>query len=294
MKKLVLPLVFSLLLGGCTIKNPLLKKPAGLEVSSTPSTTVFLDGKNVGTTPYSDHNLKPGKYTVKLIPTTSDVTAQPWETQVELIPQVTTIVNRIFATSEVNAEGYVLQLLKVAGDKTYLSVISDPDTVNLTLDGKPQGFTPVTMLEISPGSHQLDLVSPGYKPQQLSVSGENGYNLIVNVKLSPVEITLTPVSTATPSASPDVDSTPSASLVPSPSSSASPSTLPPPYVIIKETGTGWLRIRAEASGTSEELGKVDVGEKLKYLNETTETGWMKVEFEGKPGWLSGKYADLVK
>jgi len=286
MKKLSLLLVFSLLLGGCTIRNPFLKKPAGLEISSTPPTTVFLNGKNVGTTPYLDQALKPGKYTVKLIPTSSEVTSQPWETQVELIPQATTVINRTFASSEVNAEGYVLELTQVAGDQTYLSVISDPDTVNLTLDGKPQGFTPITMFEITPGSHQLDLASPGFKPTSLSVSSENGYNLIVNVKLSPQEITLTPATPATPSASPAADSTPSASL--------SPSEPLPPYVIIKETGTGWLRVRADASATSEELGKVNVGEKLKYLDETTEAGWFKVEFEGKPGWLSGKYVDLVK
>lgn len=282
MKKLFLLLFFSFLLGGCTIRNPFLKKPAGLEVNSTPPTTIFLNGKNVGITPYSNYTLSPGKYTVKLIPTSSEVTSQPWETQVELIPQATTVISRNFATTEVNAEGYILELVKVAGDKPYLSVISDPDTVNLTLDGKPQGFTPITMFEITPGSHQLDLVSPGYKPTSLAVSSEGGYNLIVNVKLSPLEIELTPISTASPSG----DASPSASL--------SSAELLTPYVIVKETGTGWLRVRVDASGTSEELGKVNVGEKLKYLNETTETGWMKVEFEGKPGWLSGKYVDLVK
>ena len=34
----------------------------------------------------------------------------------------------------------------------------------------------------------------------------------------------------------------------------------------------------EASGTAEELGKADTGEKLKYLGESTDLGWHKVEF----------------
>jgi len=66
------------------------------------------------------------------------------------------------------------------------------------------------------------------------------------------------------------------------------------YVIIQETGTGWLRVRKEPSSSGEELGKVNVGEKLPYLGETSETGWHQVEFEGSKGWLSAKYATLIK
>ncbi|EKD79974.1 MAG: hypothetical protein ACD_40C00234G0003 [uncultured bacterium] len=64
--------------------------------------------------------------------------------------------------------------------------------------------------------------------------------------------------------------------------------------MIGETGTGWLRVRKEASGTSDELGKANTGEKLKYLGESTDLGWHQVEFEGNSGWVSGKYVTVVK
>lgn len=67
-----------------------------------------------------------------------------------------------------------------------------------------------------------------------------------------------------------------------------------PYVEIGETGTGWLRVRAEASGSSAELVKIAVGSKVPYLNETV-SGWHKIEYAtGKQGWVSGKYATIVK
>ena len=65
-------------------------------------------------------------------------------------------------------------------------------------------------------------------------------------------------------------------------------------MIINETGTGWLRVRKDPSASSEELGKANVGEKLKYLGDTTDTGWFKVEFESQPGYVSGRYITLVK
>ena len=80
----------------------------------------------------------------------------------------------------------------------------------------------------------------------------------------------------------------------SPSPVAQATDLPKPYVVIGETETGWLRVRREPSGTAEELGKANTGEKLKYLGESTDLGWHKIEFEGSVGYVSGKYVTLVK
>ncbi|MFH1244174.1 MAG: SH3 domain-containing protein, partial [bacterium] len=104
-----------------------------------------------------------------------------------------------------------------------------------------------------------------------------------NFKLASATITLT---------SPAISS---ASAVPSPSAiDHQPLTIDKPYVLIGETGTGWLRVRKDASGTSDELGKANTGEKLKYLGESTDLGWHQVEFEGSQGWVSGKYTTIVK
>jgi hypothetical protein len=285
MKNIFLILVTSIFLGGCTAKDLFVKPPAGLEIATTPVSTVFIDGENKGETPYSNKNIKPGTYTIKLVPTSS-ATLPAYETKLSLVSKASTIISHTFTESEIDSSGYTLQLQEDPGGQTFLSVISDPDNVNITVDDKPSGFTPLSKIPSTPGSHSLFVTSPGYLEQSLSVNTVKGYNLIVNFKLASQTITLTP-----PSAS-----TPSASLAPSSSPTSSPSALllSKPYILIGETGTGWLRIRKEASGSSDELGKADTGEKLKYLGESTELGWHKIEFEGSIGWVSGKYTTLVK
>lgn len=286
MKKLFLVLASALILGGCSPKDLFVKSPSGLEIATSPAATVFLNGENKGETPYSDKNLKPGSYTLKLVPV-ADSTLPPYETKLTLISRVSTILSRTFAASDLDSSGYTLQLVEEGSGETYLSVISEPDTVSATIDDKPSGFTPLSKLPLAPGSHQLVVASPGYLGQELAVTTVKGYNLIVNFKLASQVITLTPPTPATPSAS----VAPLASAIPA---SSSATTMAKPYVLIGETGTGWLRVRQEDSGSSEELGKANTGEMLKYLGESTELGWHKVEFESQVGWVSGKYATIVK
>lgn len=288
MKKLALIVFFSLFLGGCTLRNPFLKKPAGLEVSSDPTAVVYLNDNQLGTTPLTRDDLEPGDYTLKLVPQEDGLTT--WETQLTLKKEATTIISRNFADSETDSAGYILELRQDAGDQAYLSIVSDPDTINLHLDGQAKGYTPVSRLEVSPGSHQLLLSSPGYHELPLSLNAVKGYNLVISAKLSPDLITLsTPPPSTSSATTPEEDSSP-----PQDEQLPDSTQLDPPYVTIKETGTGWLRVRKEPSATSVELGKVNVGEELPYLEDTTETGWYKVEFEGEEGWLSARYATLVK
>lgn len=296
MKKIFLVLISALLLGGCTPKDLFVKPPSGLDITTTPGSTVFIDGVSRGETPFVDKNMKPGSYTIKLVPVSGE-NLLPYETSIDLVSKASTIIVRNFATSDIDASGYSLQLQEDISGGTFLSVISDPDNINLNIDDVPNGFTPVSKLPISPGAHSIFVTSPGFGEQTLPINTVKGFNLIINFKLAGQTISLTPRS---PEPSPSSLASPSASLAasPSPSSSSKPSTttvtMAKPYVVVNETGTGWLRIRKEASGSSDELGKANTGEKLKYLGESTELGWFKIEFEGGIGWVSGKYVTLVK
>lgn len=287
MKKLFTIVIASIFLSGCTVKDLFVKAPAGLEIATTPTATVFINGENKGETPFSDKNIKPGTYSLKLVPT-SGTNLPTFETKIDLVSKASTIISRTFTESELDSSGYTLQLQEEASGETFLSVISDPDNVSINIDDKPNGFTPLSKIPTTPGAHSLVIDSPGYIEQTLSVNAVKGYNLIVNFKLAGQTITLNP----------PVTSTPSASLTPQASGSPSPVIISndplKPYVLVGETGTGWLRIRKDSSGTSEELGKADTGEKLKYLGESTDLGWHKIEFEGSIGWVSGKYVTIVK
>lgn len=293
--KFLIIIASTFLLGGCTIRNPFLKKPAGIDITSTPTSTVFLNGEEVGTTPFIVADLTPAKYQIKLVPESGSGNYSIWETQLTLKGEVTTIINKNFAEAETDSSSYILELRPEPGEGTYLSIISDPDTVNLNIDGTPTGYTPVTKLDSTPGSHQLSLSSPGYKPLELSVNTVKGYNLVINIKLASDQILLTSPPPATTSAIPPTEPTESTDL-PTNQHADLPAQAgtPTPHVIIQETGTGWLRVRKEPSSSGEELGKADVGETLPYLGETSDTGWHQVEFEGQKGWLSAKYVKLVK
>ncbi len=265
------------------------KKPAGLIVNTNIPSQIILDNKTLGTTPYTNDRLHPGEYTLILKPT-SQKQLSDWQTKIHLYRGVSTAVHYNFAFNTASSSGYIVQYEPNAdSNQATISVISDPDICSLTIDQQPHGFTPLKKTQISAGKHQLQLTSPGYQPLNLQVTALSGYNLLVQVKLAQNLLTLEPELSASASASASASTTQPTESNPESTISA----LTKPYVIIKPTGTGWLRVREEPSTAAKEVGKVDVGQKLKFI-EANETGWYKVLFQGKEAWISGRYADLYR
>lgn len=286
----------ALILVGLIVKNKFFGKPGAgaLQISTTPKATVFIDGTQVGITPFFDDKIKSGEHTVKLIPEATTDTLVSWEGKVNLTPGILTAINRNFGTSESFSSGEIIWLEKISSrDKSSLSVISTPDQAVVKVDGEPKGFSPVLVENLSPGSHQLVVNTPGYEERTISAKTVAGYKLIVNVQLAQK---IEGIKEATPSAETKVSPTPSPKATPSPKTTPKPTVTPPekPYVLIKETPTGWLRVRMEPSVSATEAAKVNPGEMFPYLNEE-KSGWLKIEYEeGKEGWVSGVYAELIK
>lgn len=62
---------------------------------------------------------------------------------------------------------------------------------------------------------------------------------------------------------------------------------------IKDTETGFLRVRESASGFSKEVAKVLSGERYEYL-QRSETGWYEIKYSGdKKGWVSSQYVNVI-
>lgn len=303
MHKLLLILVSSLVLSGCTVQNLFVKKPAGLEISTSAPATVYLSDKELGKTPLKNQNITPGKYTLRLIP--DDTTLTPYETTVELGSAASTVISRTFGETLLDSYGYSLSLVPDKTGLSTLSVISDPDTGSLTIDGVPSGFTPLSKREVSPGNHEVIVGTPGFAEQRISVVATTGFNLVVNVKLKSEPISLTPPSPSPTTQSAQTATTAAQSTLttltsPSPSPRVSTPTASPtkPYVTVSDSAdvvsAGGLNVRKEPSSNAESLGKADVGEHLKYLGETTSAGWHKIEFEESVGYVSAKYTTLTK
>lgn len=306
MYKLLLVLISSVILSGCTVQNLFVKKPAGLEVSTSAPATVYLSDKDLGRTPLKNQNITPGKYTLRLIP--DDTALTPYETTVELGSTASTVISRTFGETLLDSYGYSLSLVPDKTGLSTISVISDPDTGSLTIDGVPSGFTPLSKREISPGNHEVIVGTPGFAEQKISVVATTGFNLVVSVKLKSEPISLT-LPSPSPSQQPSQTATSSglsaqvAVTSPTPSPRTSPSTTPSasptkPYVTVSDSqdvvSAGGLNVRKEPSSSAESLGRADVGEHLKYLGETTSAGWHKIEFEGSVGYVSAKYTTLTK
>lgn len=322
MGSILVVLVSSITLAGCTI--PLLsQKQAGIQVSikGGQSASVFLNDENLGSASSQAvqfPNLKPERSRLRLVP--SDPSLYPYETEITLAPGVITSVIWSFGPNFETSAGEIFTLEAIGNSSSAeLSVVSTPENAIIKLDGQSKGFSPLNISNLTEGSSTaLTVTAPGYLERTTSITLKNGHRLTAQVKLAREALPFDPIvdESATssaaleertqPSSSP-TSGTRSARTIPSPSPSSSPtatpkatpqsssnSSLAPPYVVINETSTGWLRVRAEASGSSEEVAKVDVGTKLPYLGETI-SGWHGVEYEtGKKGWVSGQFATIVR
>jgi len=292
----------SLILVGLVIKSKFLGRPgpAALQVSTTPKSTVFIDGSQVGITPFFDDKLKPGEHTIKLTPEETADSLTFWEGKVTLAPGILTVINRNFGKDESSSSGEVISLEKISSrDKAALAVISTPDQAVVKVNGEPKGFAPVVIEDLTAGDYKVAVAVPGYEERNVTAQAMAGYKLTINVQLAQI---IEGIAEATPSGEEEEkevvkeEATTTPTPTPTPKTSPKPTATPPekPYVKIKETPTGWLRVRDKPSSEGEELTKVDPGEMFPYLNEE-ESGWYKIEYEkDKEGWISGVYAELVE
>lgn len=267
------------------------REKTALQVNSTPKATVFINNKQVGSTPFIDEKLSPGEITVRLVPETTAVSLSPWETKVKLTGGVMAVVNREFGQTEASSAGEILTLEKSKDkENAVLAVISNPDSAVVRLDGEAKGFTPLSLEKVAPGEREIVVSATGFAERTIKAKLVAGFKLNLNVKLAQkeeekIEISLTPTPTGT-----------RAKVTPKPSPTGvkptGPTSTPParPYVEIKDTPTGWLRVRTEPSTTATEAAKINPGERYPLLDESG--GWYKISYEGdKEGWISGRYAE---
>jgi hypothetical protein len=287
-------------------------KQGVLKVISSPVTTIFLDNRHIGRTSYED-KIAEGEYTIKLTPESSVQTVSSWQGKIKIFRNLLTYVNADLGDSEFNSAIDVLWLERITSKLSEVSVITNPDGAAVLLDGENKGLSPISIADVPVGDHTILITSPGFSQRTVKVKTTAGYKLIATVKLalsgqnfgvSP-EASSSPTATVsamttpttkiktTPSATPKITSkaTPTITLITSPK----PTQPDPekPYIIIKDTPTGFLRVRSEPSTTASEIGRVNPGEK--YAIADTQNGWYKIVYNGTDeGWISGQYAEKVE
>jgi len=240
-----------------------------------PPANVFIDGEEVGRTPY-EINRSPGEVVIKLIPDSFQAPLTPYETKVNLIAGVQTVIKREFGESQEASSGEIISFERIAKEETSLTVVTIPDSVQLEIDGRDKAFTPHKTSSILPGEHTLVLSAEGFLERIIEVKTHQGYKLTAIIKLAQAEnkVQETPGITPTP-----IDENEAKKEM----------------IEILSTPTGFLRVRKEPSTLGEEVGQVKPGEKYPLLETDEKTGWFKIEYEEDgEGWISNQYAKKVE
>lgn len=266
MKRLLAIIILGgLMMGGC-LK---VERRAGIEVTSYPTAKILIDGREAGMTPYKNTNLSVKETEIKLV-----AGEKVWIKKIELKRNISTVIDWEFGKGNDDSGGYVLYMEKTGDRKRAgMMVNTTPNESTIVIDSEIKGFSPTRLADIGEGDRQVTISFPGYKSQQIFIKAIKGYQLIIESILAK-EI---------------------AGIVSEPeekSEEASAAAELAVFVKIRETETGWLRVRKEPSSSSLEIKKIKPGETYKLILE--QNGWEKIEMDGGvQGWISSKYAEKL-
>ncbi|OGM14210.1 hypothetical protein A3D84_03875 [Candidatus Woesebacteria bacterium RIFCSPHIGHO2_02_FULL_42_20] len=253
----------------------LIKPPkAALLVESSPNSTAFVNGEQVGRTPY-EGEFSAGEVVIKLIPDSFESPLAPYQSTVDLVAGIKTVVRRSFGDTDDTSAGEVVSFERIGGDKASLSVISIPDGAQVSLDSQTRGRTPIKITDLETKEYHLEVAADGYQKRDFVVKAVSGYLLTAEVKLAAQPGNVEGVTT------PEVPEEPTEETV--------------EKVKILTTPTGFLRVRQEPTTQSVELGQVVPGEEYILLAIDEKSGWFKIEYEtDKEGWVTNQYARKVE
>lgn len=259
-------LIFPLFFGGCSLSN----KRSAIEIDSYPVAKVFINGQEMGLTPYRNRNLVPGEIEIRL-----EANGKSWSRQVKLQNNISTVVDWEFGVDENKNGGYVLYLEKTGDkDKAGLLVNTLPSKSTISINNEIKGMSPIKINDIGQGDRHVALSYPSYKTIDIFAKSLKGYQLIVEATL--VEEDNIDIKEET-------DGGDNLDLIAAPIQKT---------VKIRETETGWLRVRESNSSAAKEVDKVNPGATYLLIEETVD--WYKIDLgNGKNGWISSSYAEKI-
>lgn len=278
-KRKVIFLAGILLVGAILVSAFFWSRPkrAGIKVTSTPASGVYVNGVYVGKTTFSA-SFPPGQISLKLVPLDQNTNLTPFEAKVNLVAGIQTYVDREFAGSEENSSSTILSFEKTGGRLAGVTVISTPDKAEVWIDGTSQGTTPYNFNSITTGPHTIAIKSAGFKEKNLNIKTVEGLRLTLYAKLARLEANL-----------------------PTPAPSFSLPAGPKQHVLIGSTSTNFLRMRTSPGESGDEIAELRTGQKYVYLETDEITGWYKILYEepspglpnGITGWVSNQYSKIV-
>ncbi len=256
---------------------------AGMRVDASPKSKVFLNGQFVSETPFEKEDLIPGEYVVRVDPLDKSGAILPWEGKVKLFSGSLTYINETLSAKEELAGSQILWLEKIPSSTVgELAIVSTPDNAKVYLDGRQKGAAPILLRDINPGDHEIRVSSEEFSDQIVQGKILIGYRLNAIVKLNKSNLTKKNEPVVKENQNPTaILGTASQSAV-----------MARPFVVIKETPTGFLRVRSAPNLVASESAKVRPGEKFGLISEIA--GWSQIKIGDDLGWANDQYLEKFK
>lgn len=246
---------------------------AGLLIDADPVSTVFINDKEVGKTPYETETVPSDVY-IKIKPENiNGYTFDDYETKVNLVSGIKTIIKRTFNMNEEYSSGVIVSFEKVASRNSFVTVVSIPDNVQVLIDGKIYGYTPLRV-SVSAGDHDMSIVADKYLEKKLPIRVYKGYKLTAFVKLA---------KSNEPDPLPIVTDREEIKF----------------RIRINKTDVGFLRVRSGSSIGFPEVGQVKQDEVYDVLEEGENGKWYKIQMVGEDGvptetgWVSAEFVTKI-
>lgn len=244
-----------------------------LKVISSPTASVFINNAIIGKTPFED-KYKVGEYLLKLIPEGTATDTASWNGKINIYKNALTYVNRELGSSDIASAGEIFTTAKMTkqpqnAGSGEIYVETEPQGAIVTLDSDEKGVAPAIMENVLRGDHELSVFMPGFFRRTQKINVDSGYRVNAAFKLA-------------------IDQSSSFAKTVEDKQATNSAKTTKTKVTIKDTPTGWLRVREEPSLNASESGKVNPGESFDLIDE--QEGWYKIKIDGKEGWVSSEYS----
>ncbi len=283
-KKLVLLLILLILFGIFVLVRFYILNSQNvygrIRVVSSPSASVFINNVVAGRTPFED-KFKNGEYILKLIPEKTATATASWQGKIQIYKNALTYVNRELGVSDLASAGEIFTITKMEKPPKNSSlgeiyVETEPQGAIVYLDNDEKGVAPLILADVIKGDHELSVFMPGFLRRTQKVNVDPGYRVNANFKLAF-----------------DPNQQQLSSITPTPEKQATSSGgLKKDRITVKETPTGWLRVRSEPSVDASESAKVNPGDTFDILEE--QEGWYKIKYDTiNTGWVYSQYVEKI-
>lgn len=222
---------------------------ASLQITSDPQSKVLINGTEFGQTPFFSDQLSANQTYQVKIQSNSGSYTQ----ELKLLPNTLSIINHQHSLDEQKSQGETISLVKGSNG---LKVLSFPNSAQVFVDGKFEGIAPLNIDNLQLGDHRVTVRKEGFVERSVRVHTRIDYSVVVNSQLA---IKDKPLVKALKK------------------------------VLIKDSPTGFLRVRSGPDINSEETDQVSPGQIFEVLDVNSNFVQIKID-ELTSGWISSEYA----